>query len=101
MVSKAEEIASRCLREILEGLQIGEAIPELPEFQQVLSGLSWFLPTVLAEIHPEWKGESLDGFGGSLAQKTGDGEAEILGFCWLMSDQTMAPINILCVAITR
>ena len=91
MTSKAEEIASRSLRSVLGGLHVGANIDDSPEFRDALSGLEWFLPTVVAEIHPEWTGESLDGFYLHVAQKTGDREAEILGLCCLLSDQTLTP----------
>src|SRR5262245_546353 len=94
MASKAEEIASRRLRAILAGLPDGATIGDSPGFRDALSGLEWFLPTVLAEIHPEWTGESLDGIYAHVAQKTGEGEAEILGLCCLMSDQTLTPIHL-------
>jgi hypothetical protein len=94
MPSKAEETASRRLRQILSELHVGETISDSPEFRDALCGLEWFLPTVLAEIHPEWTGESLDGFYPHVAQKTGEGEAEILGLCCLMSDQTLTAIYL-------
>ncbi len=94
MVSKAEEIASRRLRAILAVTPAGEAIDDSPEFRDALSGLEWFLPTVLAEIHPEWNGESLDGIYPHIAHKIGEWEAEILGLCCLMSDQTLTPIHL-------
>ncbi len=94
MVSQAEEIACRHLRTILAGIPAGEAIPDSTALRKALNGLEWFLPTVLAEIHPEWKGESLDGIYPQIANKIGDGEAEILGLCCLMSDQTVTPIQI-------
>jgi hypothetical protein len=94
MVLKAEEIASRRLRKILAGMPTGATIADSPEFREALTGLEWFLPTVLAEIHPEWAGESLDGIYAHIAHKTGEGEAEIFGLCCLMSDQTLTPIDI-------
>jgi len=94
MVSKAEEIASRRLRVILAELPIGEAIGDSPEFREALSGLEWFLPTVLAEIHPEWIGETLDGIYPHLSHKAGEAEADILGLCCLISDQTVTPIHV-------
>jgi hypothetical protein len=94
MASKAEEIASRELRKILAGVPTGATIEESQEFQHALAAFEWFLPTVLAEIHPEWTRESLDGIYPHVAHKTGEGEAEILGLCCLMSDQTLTPIHI-------
>lgn len=61
MASKAEECATRRLRAILAAMPVGESIPDSPEFVEALSGLEWFLPSVLAEIHAEWRAESLDG----------------------------------------
>jgi len=94
MASKTEEIASCRLRAILAEIPCGETIRDSPKFRDALSGLEWFLPTVLAELHPEWTGESLDGIYPHIAQKTGEGEAEIIGLCILLSDQTLTPIHL-------
>ena len=94
MVSKAEEIASRRLRAILVGIPTGTTIPDSAEFRDALSALELFLPTVLAEVHSEWRGESLDGIYPHVAQKTAEGEAEILGLCCLISDQTLTTIHL-------
>ncbi len=94
MVSKAEEVASRRLRAILAEIHAGETIPDSSDLRDALSGFEWFLPTVLAEIHPEWTGESLDGIYPHRAHKIGEREAEILGLCCLMSDQTLTPIHL-------
>lgn len=94
MASKAEEITSRCLRAILAGLPTGSTIDDSEEFRNALTGLEWFLPGVLAEIHPEWTGKSLDGIYPHVARKTGEREAEILGLCCLMSDQTLTHIHL-------
>jgi hypothetical protein len=50
---------------------------------------------VLAEIHTEWKYESLDGVFVEVARKTGDREAEMSGMCTLISDQTLTPYHLL------
>jgi hypothetical protein len=94
MVSNAEEFASRSLRTILAGIPTGATISDSPEFRDGLTGLEWFLPGVLAEIHPEWTGERLDGIYAHVAHKTGEREAEIFGLCCLMSDQTLTPIHM-------
>lgn len=94
MVSKAEETASCRLRVIPAETLTGETIQYSPEFREALSGLEWFLPTVLAEIHPEWTGESLDGIYPHVAHKAGEAEADILWLCCLMSDQTVTPIHV-------
>lgn len=94
MASKSEEITSRCLRAILAGLPTGATIDDSPEFREALTGLEWFLPEVLAEIHKEWTGESLDGIYPHLACKIGEQTVEILGLCILLSDQTLTPIHL-------
>src|SRR5262249_36646539 len=81
-------------RAILAETPAGETIHDYQEFRDALSGFEWFLPTVLAEIHPEWTGESLDGIYPHIAHKIGEREAEILGLCFLMSDQTLTPIHL-------
>jgi hypothetical protein len=93
MASRTEEILSQALRTILAELPIGAHIPATEDFRDdVLGGLEWWLPDVLGEIHDEWKGESMDGVCSALARKTGDGEAEIFGAAYLMSDQTVVPV---------
>lgn len=92
MASRAEEIASRNLRAILAGLPTEATIDDSEAFREALSGLEWFLPGVLAEIYPEWDYESLDGLYSQTSRKIGEREAEILGLCCFMSDQTLTPI---------
>jgi hypothetical protein len=59
-----------------------------------LGGLETFLLEVLREVHPEWEGESLDGILPIIARKTGPREAEILGHCILITDQTVVPFHL-------
>lgn len=94
MPSRSEEIASRSLRVILDGIPAGSTIDDSPELRKALTGLEWFLPEVLGEVHSEWKGESLDGICPHVVRKTGYSEAEILGLCWLMSDQTLTAFHL-------
>lgn len=94
MASKAEEVTSRRLRAILVGLPTGAGIVDSDEFRDASLSLEWFLPDVLAEIHNEWAGESLDGIYCHVARKTGDLEVEILGLCWLMCHQKLTPIHL-------
>jgi hypothetical protein len=60
----------------------------------VLVGLEYFLPSVLAELYPHWKGESFDGFFLSEASKTDARKAELRGVCILISDQTITPFHV-------
>lgn len=80
------------LRTILSRVPIGADIQQFDGFRETLDSLEYFLPAVLAEVHPEWrKQEGLDGFLISIAEKRGDNEAELMGHCILITDQTTAP----------
>ena len=94
MPSRAEEHASRSLRTILARLPTGASIDGSEEIQSALGGLEFFLPAVLREVYAEWDRESLDGFYPLFARKTGEREVELLGFCILISDQTLTPIHL-------
>ena len=95
MVSRVEENISRSLRAVLADLPAGASIGDSEQFRELLSGLEFFLPQqVLSEIYTEWTRESLDGILPCLARKTGEGEAEILGLCILISDQTLTPLPV-------
>jgi hypothetical protein len=94
MVSSTEEALTCSLRSILNGLADGEAIGDSEDFRSVLSGLEFFLPAILGELHGEWRDESLDGIYPTVARKTGQNEAEILGLCILISDQTLTPLRV-------
>lgn len=61
MASRAEQTLSRSLRAILTDLPNGASIPDSEQFQEVLSGLEYFVTEVLGEIYPVWHQESLDG----------------------------------------
>lgn len=95
MMSSIEQNICRSLRTVLAGLLHGASINDSEHFREILSGLEFFLPhQVLNEVYCEWDHESLDGIIPMLARKTGEGEAEILGLCILISDQTLTPVHI-------
>jgi hypothetical protein len=94
MASRAEQKISRSLRAILADLPSGASFADSEQLPDVLTGLEYFLPVVLGEIHQEWKQEGLDGVLPLAARKTGDGEAEIFGLCIILSDQTLAPLHL-------
>jgi len=96
MTSTTEANVSRMLRELLARLPIDGEIGDSADFRTVLIFLERFLPTVLAEVYPEWlgEGESLDGIYPHIARKTGEREIEIFGLCILISDQNMTPIHL-------
>jgi hypothetical protein len=94
MASRAEQSISRLLRAILTDLPNGANIVDSEQFRGVLSGLEYFVPEVLGEVHPEWNYEGLDGILPLVARKTRQGEAEIFGLCIIISDQTVTPIHL-------
>ncbi|WP_425396734.1 hypothetical protein [Aeoliella sp.] len=57
-------------------------------------GLSWFIPGVLREVHPEWKYESLDGVLPLVVRRTGPLEMELIGNAILITDQTVVPVHL-------
>jgi hypothetical protein len=64
------------------------------DFQTFLTGLEYFIPLVIGEIHPEMAGQSGDGVLPIIARKTRDGEAELLGHFCFIADQTLTPIHL-------
>jgi hypothetical protein len=94
MASRTEEAVSRSLRLMLDGLAVGATIEDSEEFRRLLSSLEFFLPSVLGEVHGEWKDEGMDGILSAAARKTRPNEAEIIGLCVLISDQTLTPIHV-------
>jgi ribosomal protein S18 acetylase RimI-like enzyme len=93
-MSKAEEIASRCLRTVLLPLPSGAAIPESEAFVELQSALEIFLPAALAERYVLWRYESIDAFRFSVARKTGPDEAELIGLCLLITDQIWTAMHL-------
>jgi hypothetical protein len=95
VVAKAEETTSRLLRSVLSSIPDGGTIEDSDEFLDLQSALELFLPVVLRERYPnEWRGESLDGFRLAVARKVGPAEAELIGLCLLISDQTWTPVHV-------
>jgi hypothetical protein len=94
MIPRVEQNTARSLRAALAGLENGVSIEGSDDFRELLSGLEVFLPAILREVHQEWHDESLDGFHVAVAQKTGPCEAELIGLCILISDQTLTPIHV-------
>lgn len=89
-----EEHLCRTLRQAVARLAIGAEIPPSQARDYFISCLEYFVCPVIAEIHPEFRGESLDGIMPTLFCKTGDDEAELLGDCYLISDQVIVPLHI-------
>ncbi len=95
MISKAEQVVGRCLRSVLPALTDGDQIKESAEYNELQLALERFLPTVLRESYPaQWRNESFDGFRLAVARRTGNLEAELIGICLMISDQTWTPIHV-------
>ena len=90
-----EQGIGRALHSALQNINEGAELFEAPELRRILASLEYFLPSVLSEIYPHWKHESIDGFFLSKAEKTGPLKAEFEGVCILISDQTTTPFSVL------
>lgn len=88
-----QRIASR-LRVLLAELPNGADIPDSESLEYVLTGLTYFVPTVLKEIHPECRWMALDDISPARVRKTGDREFECFGMCCFVQDQTITPLHL-------
>jgi hypothetical protein len=82
------------LLQVLDCAEVGDNIPETPEFRDVLSALERFIPEVLEEVHPYWKGDSLDGVLPVFAQKIAPRTVSIFGQCIIMKSQAYEPLRV-------
>lgn len=94
-VSQAEVAVCRALRLVVEGVAPGESLDQAAdEFRDLCSALEFYLPAVLKEHDPFWRGESLDAFQIPVALKSGRLAAELVGLCLLVSDQSWTPFDL-------
>jgi hypothetical protein len=82
-------LAAQALRGALAGVAAGEAIPDSEAFRDLQGALERLIPSLLG-----WRYESLDGFRFAVAKRVGPQDAEFLGLCLLMSDQSWTPIRL-------
>ena len=82
----------RRLRAVLAELPTKADIPPSPENNY--PALERIIPEVLAQVHHEWRHESLDGILPLTERKTNDLEIELCGHCILISDQTLVPLRL-------
>ncbi len=94
MASKAEEIASHCLRNVLKPLSAGALIEDSDDFNTFQTALTRVIPSALAEAYDHWRYEGLDGFRFAVARKVGPDEAEFVGLCLLVGNQTWIPLYV-------
>jgi hypothetical protein len=94
MASRAEEIASRCLRASLPELRPEAFIPTSDHFREFLSALEWVISELLIENYSWWRREGLDGFELAIARKLAAEEVELIGLCLLVSSQHWTPLHL-------
>jgi hypothetical protein len=94
MASIAEQIVSRSLRAILADQATGADITNDERLRETLSGLEYFIPEIIGEIHQEWDDEGLDGILPLRALKTENHEVEIIGHCIVLTDQSVVPLHL-------
>lgn len=94
MVSKAERIVAESLRAVLARCSVGQDVGPSSDRSRMESALCWFVPEVLGQLYPHWRGEDLDGIDACVARKVGDRAIEIIGTCVLLDDQTETPIHV-------
>jgi len=94
MTSKAEKIASRCLRAILAPISVGADTEDSDDFSDFQSAMEYVIQSILEKEYPWWRWESLDAFSFAVARKTGAEEAEFIGLCLLITDQTWTPFHL-------
>ena len=82
------------MRVLLRQTDIGKAIGESSEYRLLLSAFNFFIPEVLAEIHPEWKYDALDDMIPLVAEKIGEWEALYFGLSYLIRNQCLVPTYI-------
>ena len=82
-------LAGQALRELLAGVPDGDGLPEGEAFGKLQSVLERLVPALVG-----WRHESLDGFRFAVAKKVCPHDAELLGLCLLISDQTWTPIHL-------
>ena len=92
--SRAEEVASQCLRSVLAPLPDGASIEGSSDFQWFQSALERVIPALLAERFPFWHYESLDAFRFAVARKLRSDEAEFIGLCLLITEQAWTPLHL-------
>lgn len=89
----AEDHIAGALRLLLDQLQIGESVPNSDLLNEFASILEWSVPAVINEGNPEFN-ESSDGVIPFVLRKLGPNEAEFVGSCILINDQTEAPLHL-------
>lgn len=90
---KLERLVAERVCELASGKPVGAQLNN-SSLSNLLSALEYYLPQTLSEIHQEWHHESLDGVYPDVVRKTAEHRIEIVGWCILISDQTMTPLEL-------
>lgn len=81
---------------LIDGVSVGEPLPVTSGTQvcdaELCNVLEYLIPELLAVEHPEWRGESLDGFYFSHAVLDRADAVELAGTCILITDQRVTPL---------
>ena len=91
---RAERIACQSLRAALSLLPVGSSIEPSEDRKSFQSALEYVIPARLKREYSWWRYESVDGFLFTVARKVGPLEAEFVGLCLLISDQSWTPLHV-------
>jgi hypothetical protein len=101
MISPAERITARSLRDLLGGLRPDEERPAGGPLDAaddpsaaLGSGLEWFLPEILGQAHGFWETASLDGVFTRAVKRIGSRSADVVGTAILLEDQAVVPVHV-------
>ena len=92
--SRAERIACQSLRAALAPLAAGSFIEPSENRRSFESAMEYVIPARLKHEYSWWRYESFDGFLFTVARKVGPQEAEFVGLCLLISDQSWTPLHL-------
>ncbi len=89
-----ERMACRSLRAALAPLAVGSCVETSDDRQSFESALELLIPAWLQDKYPWWRHEGVDAFRFTVARKVGPSEAEFIGLCLLISDQSWTPMHL-------
>ena len=93
MKATFDNLTTALAAEVASTLAQPDDVLKVEPSSDLCATLERFIPAALANDHPRWAGESLDGIYVSQAKRTGTNTLELLGTCILISDQTRVPVH--------
>jgi len=93
MKATFDGVAKALAAEVASTLDQPGEVLKVESSSDLSASLELFIPAALANGHPRWAGESLDGIYVSLARRIDTRALELLGTCILISDQTRVPVH--------